>query len=699
MIDAHQHPQQHTEGTTLNPRDLLTAAHHWHNAGYCVVPSRDDGSKRPFGKWKEYQHNRPTWQQIEEWLTTGRYTGIGVITGKVSDNVEMIELEGPISAARDALTKIGAHVHELASRPGGQFIHELWNIVATGCVEQSGGGGLHLFVRVSDGDIPGNSKLATDQAGKVLAETRGEGGFVIVAPTPGRTGHEPTAAYTLIGDAHPDHTPTITREDLEAVHWIITEALHDPNAPQTPPASTPTQEPREKPATTATGPLTPWDDYAQQTTWADILTPLGWTPQYTAPDGRTHWTRPGKNPEEGTSATTLEDGPLYVFSTSTDLPDGVGMSKQHVYAHLHHGGDHTQAARALAQQGFGEPVPRHEIQPWIPPDTDPTTLTPTELAEAEATWVREKLPLLDWAALWADETEEEWIVEPILAKRRLVALYSAPKVGKSLLMLEIAASIAAGRAVLGNNPAPPIRTLYVDFENDPRGDIRERLQAMDFTPDDLSNLAYMSYPNIAKFDTKAGAEQLMAAVREYRCEVVIIDTVSRSVQGDENENDTWLAFYRHTGLELKRAEVAMIRLDHSGKDERKGQRGGSAKSGDVDAVWQLKRISDNGYRLICEANRFPISEHHVDLERVTEPHLRHKRDMSARRTAIDEMCGKYAEAGVPDDGSVGVRAAAKILKEAGIAFTSAANNSAALAEYCTQTRVWTMPEMTETTAS
>jgi RecA-family ATPase len=175
---------------------------------------------------------------------------------------------------------------------------------------------------------------------------------------------------------------------------------------------------------------------------------------------------------------------------------------------------------------------------------------------------------------------------------------------------------------------------------------------------------------------------------------VVIDTVSRSVQGDENENDTWLDFYRHTGLLMKQKQIAMIRLDHSGKDESKGQRGGSAKSGDVDAVWKMKKISENGFRITCEANRFPITEKVVDLERVEAPRLYHRRDMRARETAIDEMCKKYAEAKVPRDGSVGVRAAKRMMDEANVTCANGANNRAALAEYCRRLPVFETPELT-----
>jgi hypothetical protein len=249
--------------------------------------------------------------------------------------------------------------------------------------------------------------------------------------------------------------------------------------------------------------------------------------------------------------------------------------------------------------------------------------------------VRTKLPRLDWEALWADDTEEEWIVEPLLPSRRQIALYSAPKVGKSLLLLEVAVAVATGRPVLGVNIDRPRNVLYVDFENDPKGDIRERLQAMGHTPNDLTNLYYLSFPTLGALDGETGSQELMAAVHVYGAEVVFIDTISRAVDGEENSNDTWLDFYRHTGLKLRQAQVAMIRLDHTGKDESKGMRGGSAKYGDVDAIWSLTRVTDETYQLECKDQRMPIAEKIIVLHRETRPHLRHRVDAMGRKAAWD----------------------------------------------------------------
>lgn len=259
------------------------------------------------------------------------------------------------------------------------------------------------------------------------------------------------------------------------------------------------------------------------------------------------------------------------------------------------------------------------------------------------------LPILDWAARWDEETSEEWIVEPLIAERRLIALYSPPKMGKSLLTLELAAAIATGRDVLGTTPRAQ-NVLYVDFENDPQQDIIKRLKAMGYHPGDLGRLRYLSFPTLAFLDEEQGSQELLAAAEYYQAKIIVIDTVSRAIGGDENENDTWLRFYRHTGLKLKQAGIACVRLDHTGKDVTKGQRGGSAKGGDVDAVWRLSEITKGQvYQLDLEMNRMPITETRLVLHRETDPVLRHRVDASGPGAAFDAKVDAVMDAMDADD--------------------------------------------------
>jgi hypothetical protein len=79
-------------------------------------------------------------------------------------------------------------------------------------------------------------------------------------------------------------------------------------------------------------------------------------------------------------------------------------------------------------------------------------------------------------------------------------------------MLEIGAGLSCGREVLGHKPARRYRVLYIDFENDPIRDVRDRLQNMGYGPDDLDYLKFLSFPTLAHLDSPQWANELLAAI-------------------------------------------------------------------------------------------------------------------------------------------------------------------------------------------
>jgi len=318
------------------------------------------------------------------------------------------------------------------------------------------------------------------------------------------------------------------------------------------------------------------------------------------------------------------------------------------------------SAQIKPRRTVPDPTPRAEVEWDLPVVEGPHRVV--DAAEAgvsvdqahEAYLASVIIPAVDWHALWADDSGEDWIVEPLLPAGRLVAMYSEPKVGKSLICLELGIAVSLGRSVLGGTPERAYRVLYVDFENDMKGDVRPRAAAMGYGPDDLPNLRYLSFPALAALDSERGGLELMANVEHYGAEVVIIDTVSRAVAGEENANDTWLNFYRRTGLRLKAAGISLLRLDHAGKDPTKGQRGGSAKVGDVDMVWRLSRVTDSVLRLDCEQARMqvPPEMKTITLHREDDP-LRHRVDargwMAASDAKVVELVEIFDKAGAPAD--------------------------------------------------
>jgi hypothetical protein len=367
---------------------------------------------------------------------------------------------------------------------------------------------------------------------------------------------------------------------------------------------------------------TPAQWFTDNTTWEELLEGDGWTPHS---DGE-RWTRPGKDPSEGISATVTHDY-LFNYSETTGLPvtaggDPHGLTRFAYYAHTRHGGDQSAAAKAVTEMG-AYPNPQAKVDDWIR-----RLEAAAERIEAAAGTEPSPNPfiaaLIDWPAMWANEdVGHDWLVEPVLARGRAHALYAPAKAGKSLLALEIAASVASGRAAFHQGTAEPRNVLYCDFEMS-ETDVRERLENYGYGPDDnLDGFRYALLPASAPLDTAAGGEALVEAARLVEAELVVIDTLSRVLDGEENSADTLRAFYQHTGRPLKAAKVTLLRVDHAGKNLEKGARGTSAKNDDVDVVWQLTRRTDAELTLKATHRRFTWVPELVTLT-IREDPLRHQ---------------------------------------------------------------------------
>ena len=224
---------------------------------------------------------------------------------------------------------------------------------------------------------------------------------------------------------------------------------------------------------------------------------------------------------------------------------------------------------------------------------------------------------LDWDELWAREPHNDWLVDEFWPVGRQLHIFAPRKAKKSLLTLWIAASVATGKDPFTGTPQEPHHVVYLDHEMT-EDDVQERAEAMGFVPDDLrTHLHYYLLPSMPPLDTDEGGLRLMRLVERDKATVVIIDTLSRVVKGEENSNDTYQAFYAFTGLRLKRAGVSMARLDHEGHT--KGHsRGGSAKADDVDVVWRLSP-TDNGLNLERSASRISWVPERVDLTESADP--------------------------------------------------------------------------------
>lgn len=356
-------------------------ARRWHAAKCCVHPAKSDGSKLPVnidgcaaavypavypdtyssgpnvGRPHPYAgkphpkagRHRAGWKLISTgtvevaWslvdrMLRGAVDGIGIMCGAVSGNLEMVELEGRAA-------HLVAAIEQAAADRG---ISELWHRFNEGCSEWTPSGGIHWFARTPDAPTLPNTKLALrpnpEDPRKPLcfAETRGEGGWVVVAGSFGRT-HKSGLPYVMRSGS-PAAIPTLTADERDAIHALF-RTLDEMPEHTTPPGERATVARRERPA----GELRPGDDFNERGSWSEVL-PSGWA-RLSRDERADAWSMHGQGGRK-TADHYHDSDTLYIYDSDCS-GSGRRLDKFAAYAWLNHSGDFHAAASALYAAGYG----------------------------------------------------------------------------------------------------------------------------------------------------------------------------------------------------------------------------------------------------------------------------------------------------------------------------------------------------------
>ena len=172
------------------------AAHEWaamyRSHGLQVVPGRE-GEKRPLVDWLEFRNALAPQAQFDRWFDpkTGEHRmlkAMGLLTGACSGGLFVVDLD-----LKEAVNGLEWWQTFLEVHLGG-IEPETWKA-------RSGGGGLHIYFRAPDGWTP-----PTFKAPKVGVDLRGQGGFVVAAPT----GHASGKHYDWLEGFEPWTIPLLT---------------------------------------------------------------------------------------------------------------------------------------------------------------------------------------------------------------------------------------------------------------------------------------------------------------------------------------------------------------------------------------------------------------------------------------------------------------------------------------------------------
>jgi len=310
-------------------------------AGYSVIPC--NGKIPNVRSWRRYMQKQATVSEAGYWNGN-----IAVICGRVSGGLVCIDFDVKNGNKWDDWI---LDVNNI----GPELLSKLY-------METTPSGGYHVCYRAESGVR--NLKLANNQTGQAMIETRGEGGYFVCAPSKGYAVY-----YGKLSKLKK------LTDGEEATLLAVCESYNKIEREK--------YKPQNK---TRVEGDTVFNRYDSVVDPVPLLQAHGWQVAGQFRNNRVYLRRPGKR--DGISASwNVIPGRFYCFSTSTDFESERAYKPSAIYAILEHNGDFRGACRELAQNAAYKPS-ESKVTSWgtqVPPE--PLALdTHSETKEKGAMW-------------------------------------------------------------------------------------------------------------------------------------------------------------------------------------------------------------------------------------------------------------------------------------------------------------------------
>jgi hypothetical protein len=423
--------------------DSYVEAMRLHKAGFKVIPIKDpskpDG-KKPLCKWKKYQEK----QTEEDVRTLFSISGIGGIALLTTDGIEVIDIDLKYviedkNEEYDFFTRLSDAVIDNIG------LETFQKLILSKTVNN----GYHLFYRTNIAE--GNHNLAkryTEEDEKksekdnirVLIETRGIGGYIIIPPT---KGYEYDRKYRTILDI-----PLITDEERNGIINAC-RLFNETKEIYKQKAETPKEVIKDRKTTIHA--------FNESHTPKELIESAGWQLKFENKDNL-FYVRPGKTLTQGHGASYCQKKKMfYVFTTSTEFEPNRAYNAFQVYSILNHAGDQKATAKELYGQGYGDRMNKEKTIKEISVVYKSNTSfdigifnikTPNQCLYDAST---KPIPMMLFDSFWF--------------QGEICILFADTNLGKSVLAVQIGDSISRGESILGlKQELEKTNVLYLDFE-------------------------------------------------------------------------------------------------------------------------------------------------------------------------------------------------------------------------------------------
>lgn len=302
-----------------------------HNLGFKIIPTGSD--KRPLVKWKSYQESQSL-EDVKK-IFSQPCEGMALLTGK---GIEVIDIDCKYFLdGIHSIDKVFDAIHEAV---GEETYSRL-------LVTNTKNKGFHVIYKtdVSEGNKKLASRYTIDSERKnendkirVLLETRGENGFIIIPPTPGYKFDSQIIQF--------ENIPTLTDEARNAIISVCC------SFDETKEVFTKTKS--NIPVELTGSHKTTIEAFNESHTCSELLENAGWQLKYQR-GGNDHYVRPGKSLSEGIGAGYSQSMNLVrIFTSSSEFEGDRTYNPFQVYSCINHGSDYSKAAKTLYSLGYGD---------------------------------------------------------------------------------------------------------------------------------------------------------------------------------------------------------------------------------------------------------------------------------------------------------------------------------------------------------
>ncbi|MBY7865208.1 helicase RepA family protein [Vibrio fluvialis] len=205
---------------------------------------------------------------------------------------------------------------------------------------------------------------------------------------------------------------------------------------------------------------------------------------------------------------------------------------------------------------------------------------------------------------------QEWLVKGFISKRSFGVVFGKSGSRKSFITIDMSCAIASG-ASWQHRRTQAGAVVYIAAEG--QVGMTRRVKAWEKANSrKVDNLYILGHSII--MSSSSSRNDLINSIKDIedknrvKVELIVLDTLARNFDGDENSSDAMGKFIHGCDLVKEAINTSILCVHHSGKDASKGGRGSSALTAACDFEFQVTHDSKTGLTTLINTKQKDAEE-------------------------------------------------------------------------------------------